>query len=322
MTQRGRRRQRRRGSVTSKLAIAVAAILALVAIAVIGVTSWVLNVAADAPSLASCKHAERHGNSVIYAANGEFLGAIASPEASDPVPVAKLPRQLQRATVAIEDQRFYEHGGLDTLGILRAGVTDLEAGEAVEGGSTITQQLVRNLCITHPKKTIERKIEEAKLALEYSEHHSKRQILGQYLNTATYGTVEGSTAVGVGAAAQFYFSRPVWKLDTAQMALLAGLPQAPSQYNPMLYPRAAKARRNEVLQKMAKLGYLAPSRARALEARGLGLSPSHDYFDHHEPYFFDYVEHLLIAHYGAATVRRGGLQVHTTLSPELQRVGR
>ncbi|MBS1887381.1 MAG: transglycosylase domain-containing protein [Actinobacteria bacterium] len=323
MTQRGRRRQRRRGSLGGKVAIAAGVVVALVAVAVIGVTSWVLNVAADAPSLASCEHAQRHGNSVIWAANGERLGAIASPEASEPVPAAKLPRKLELATVAIEDQRFYQHGGLDTLGILRAAVTDLEAGEAVEGGSTITQQLVRSLCIAHPQKTLERKIEEAKLALEYSEHHSKNQILGQYLNTATYGTVEGATAVGVGAASQIYFSRPVWKLDVGQMALLAGLPQAPSEYNPLLNPRAAKARRDEVLQKMASLGFLAPRRARALEARGLGLSPSRrGYFAHREPYFFDYVEHLLIQHYGAAEVRDGGLQVHTTLSPELQRVGR
>jgi penicillin-binding protein 1A len=303
------------------MAIVAGVILALIAIAVIGVTSWVLNVAADAPSLASCKQAEKHGNSVIYAANGERLGAIVSPEASVPVKVAKIPRKLELATVAIEDQRFYQHGGVDTLGILRAAVTDLEAGEAVEGGSTITQQLVRSLCIAHPEKNIERKIVEAKLALEYSEHHSKRQILGQYLNTATYGTIEGSTAVGVGAASRIYFSRPVWKLDTAQLALLAGLPQAPSEYNPLLYPRAAKARRNEVLQKMAKLGYLAPPRARALERKGLGLDVSHGFFAHQEPYFFDYVEHLLIGYYGASTVRRGGLQVHTTLSPELQRVG-
>ena len=322
MTQRGRRRQRRRGSIGTKVAIVAGVILALIAVAVVGVTTWVLNVAADAPSLASCKHAEKHGNSVIYAAGGERLGAIVSPEASDPVGQAKLPRKLELATVAIEDQRFFQHGGLDTLGILRAAVTDLEAGEAVEGGSTITQQLVRNLCIEHPKKTLERKIEEAQLALEYSENHSKRQILGQYLNTATYGTVEGSTMVGVGAAAQIYFSKPVWKLGVEQLALLAGLPQAPSEYNPLLNPRAAKARRNEVLQKMAKLGYLAPPRARALEKRGLELSRSHDYFAHREPYFFDYVEHLLIAHYGAEEVRRGGLQVHTTLSPELQRVGR
>src|ERR1700760_1348132 len=322
MTQRGRRRQRRRGSAAGKLAIVAGTVLALVAIAVIAVTSWVLNVAADAPSLASCKQAERHGNSVIYAANGERLGAIASPQARAPVPVGELPRRLELATVAIEDQRFFQHGGLDAQGILRAAVTDVEAGEAAQGGSTITQQLVRNLCIEHPEKNIERKIVEAKLAPEYSQHPSKRQILGQYLNTATYGTIEGATAVGVGAASKIYFSRPVWKLGTVQLALLAGLPQAPSEYNPLLYPKAAKARRNEVLRKMAKLGYLAPRRARALEKRGLGLRVSHGYFDHQEPYFFDYVEHLLIAHYGAREVRRGGLQGHTTLSPELQRVGR
>lgn len=321
MTQRGRRRQRRRGSVGSKVAVIAGVFVALIAIAVIGVTTWVLNVAADAPPLTSCKPAESHANSVIYAANGERLGAIASPTASAPVKLAKLPRQLQMATVSIEDQRFFEHGGLDTLGILRAAITDVEAGEAVEGGSTITQQLVRNLCIAHPKKTIERKIEEAKLALEYAEHHSKRQILGQYLNTATYGTVEGATMVGVGAASLIYFSRPVWKLDTAQMALLAGLPQAPSEYNPLLYPGAAKARRNEVLQKMAKLGYLAPPRARALEHEGLGLNASQAYFAHREPYFFDYVENLLIQHYGAQEVREGGLQVHTTIDPRLQRIG-
>jgi penicillin-binding protein 1A len=308
--------------VGTKVAIAIGVILAVIAIGVIGVTSWVLNVAADAPSLASCKHAERHGNSVIYAANGERLGAIVSPEASAPVGQKRIPRKLELATVAIEDQRFFQHGGLDTQGILRAALADIEAGEAVEGGSTITQQLVRNLCIEHPKKTIERKIEEAKLALEYSEQHTKRQILGQYLNTATYGTVEGSTAVGVGAASEIYFSRPVWKLDTVQMAMLAGLPQAPSQYNPLLDPKAAKVRRNEVLRKMAKLGYLAPERARQLETHDLELSPSHDYFDHKEPYFFDYVEHLLIADYGADETRQGGLQVHTTISPELQRVGR
>ena len=322
MTQRARRRQRRRVGLGSKLLIALGGVLVVLAIAAIAVTSWVLGVAADAPSLAACKPVSRGGNTVVYAADDSKLGIVASSEARAPVSIDRIPKSVQHATVAIEDQRFYEHGGLDTEGILRAAVKDLEAGEAVEGGSTITQQLVRNLCIAHPKKTIERKIEEAKLALEYSEHHSKRQILGQYLNTATYGTVEGSTAVGVGAAAQIYFGKPVWKLDTVQLALLAGLPQAPSEYNPLLNPKAAKARRNEVLQKMAKLGYLAPSRARKLEQQDLELSPSHDYFAHREPYFFDYVEHLLIQHYGAEEVRRGGLQVHTTLSPELQRVGR
>ncbi len=132
-----------------------------------------------------------------------------------PVAIERIPRSLQLATVAIEDQRFYEHGGIDTEGIIRAAVKDVEAGEAVEGGSTITQQLVRNLCIQNPERNLERKIVEAKLAEEYAERHTPREILGSYLNIASYGTVEGSTAVGVGAASRIYFSKPVSEAEPA-----------------------------------------------------------------------------------------------------------
>jgi len=190
----------------------------------------------------------------------------------------------------------------------------------VEGGSTITQQLVRSLCIPDPEQTLERKIIEAKLAQEYAERHSRREILGAYLNVATYGTVEGATAVGVGAASRIYFSRPVWKLNLRQAALLAGLPQSPSRYNPILYPERAKVRRGEVLRQMADLGYITEERARAISAGGLGLDVSRSYFRHREPFFFDYVENRLIDAYGAGRVRNGGLRVHTTLAPALQRV--
>jgi penicillin-binding protein 1A len=321
MTQRTRRRQRRRGGIGSKLLIVLGAAFALVAIAVIAVTSWVLDVAADAPSLSSCKPIEHGGNSTLYAADGSKLGVIASSEARDPVSIERIPRTLQLATVAIEDQRFYEHGGVDVEGIARAAIKDLQAGEAVEGGSTITQQLVRNLCIPDPERNIERKIVEAKLADEYTKRHSRKEILGSYLNIASYGTIEGSTAVGVGAASRIYFSRPVWKLDLARAAMLAGLPQAPSEYNPILSPRAALARRNDVLRQMAKLGFVSEERARAASERGLGLRVSGSYFEHRQPYFFDYVENRLIQRYGVNTVRRGGLEVHTTIDPELQRSG-
>jgi penicillin-binding protein 1A len=321
MTQRNRRRQRRRGGVGGKLLLVLGSVAILIGLAVIGVTSWVLDVAAKAPSLASCKAVEHGGNSIVYAADGSRLGVIDSSIAQTPVPIARIPKSLQQATVAIEDQRFYEHGGLDTEGILRAGLKDLEAGEAVEGGSTITQQLVRNLCIANPQRNLERKIIEAKLAIEYAERHSRREILGSYLNIAPYGTIEGATAVGVGAASRFYFSKPVWKLSLPQAALLAGLPQAPSEYNPILNPRLALGRRNEVLRKMAKLGWITPDRARAAIAAGLGLDVSGGYFRHRQPYFFDYVENQLIEKYGVKTVRQGGLRVHTTIDPGLQRVG-
>ncbi|HEX8051003.1 MAG TPA: penicillin-binding transpeptidase domain-containing protein, partial [Solirubrobacterales bacterium] len=166
-----------------------------------------------------------------------------------------------------------------------------------------------------------RKIEEAQLAVEYSERHTRREILGSYLNIASYGTVEGSTAVGVGAAAKIFFSKPVWKLTLPQSALLAGLPQAPSQYNPLLAPAAAKARRNQVLRQMAKLGYVSEERAKRVMASGLRVDLDEGYFEHRQPYFFDYVENRLIEIYGANTVRRGGLEVQTTIDPELQRVG-
>jgi len=236
------------------------------------------------------------------------------------VPWSDLPLDIRNAAVAIEDERFYHHKGVDYNSIVRAGVRNLESGKTVQGGSTITQQLVRNLCISHPARNLERKIVEAKLAIEYTQHHSKREILGQYLNIASYGTVDGSTAVGVGAASKIYFSRPVWKLTLEQAALLAGLPQAPSEYNPILNPRGALARRDEVLGKMAKLGYVSHARAAAAERSGLELDLSNSYFKHRQPYFFDYVENKLISKYGVNTVRKGGLKVYTTIDPKLQEV--
>ena len=192
MTQRTRRRQRRHGGIGAKLLLVFGGVFAVLAIAAIAVTSWVLDVAAEAPSLATCKPIDKGGNTVLYAADGSKLGLVASPEARSLVSIDRVPKSLQLATVAIEDQRFYQHGGVDYEGILRAAVKDLEAGEAVEGGSTITQQLVRNLCIENPKRNLERKIVEAQLAIEYSERHSRKEILGSYLNVASYGTVEGT----------------------------------------------------------------------------------------------------------------------------------
>ncbi len=191
MTQRNRRRQRRRGGVGSKLLFIAAGIVVAIGLGAVAVASWVLDVAAEAPSLAACEKVDRSGNTVLYAGDGSRLGLVVSDEAHQPVSIERVPKRLQLATVAIEDERFYEHGGIDQEGIARAALKNLEAGEIVEGGSTITQQLVRNLCIRNPKRDLERKIVEAQLAIEYAERHSRRQILGQYLNTASYGTVEG-----------------------------------------------------------------------------------------------------------------------------------
>ena len=157
MAQRNRRRQRRRGGIGGKLALLGGTLFVVLVLGVFAIASWVLNVAADAPSLAACKQVDRTGNSAIYAGDGSKLGLISSDEARDPIVIERIPKQLQLATVAIEDQRFYEHGGVDPEGILRAGLKNLEAGKTVEGGSTITQQLVRHLCLHNPKRDLKRK---------------------------------------------------------------------------------------------------------------------------------------------------------------------
>ena len=321
MTQRNRRRHRRRGGARSKLLFVAGGALAVGAVMAIGVASWVLDVAAQAPPLSSCRPIDKGGNSILIAADGSRLGYIASDEARTPVSIDRVPEDLKYATVAIEDERFFQHDGIDYEGGVRALIENLEAGKIVQGGSTITMQLMRNLCISDPKRNLERKIQEAELALEYETKFPKREILGKYLNGASYGTINGSTAVGVQAASRIYFSRPVWKLTLEQAALLAGLPQAPSDHNPILNPSGALARRNGVLSNMAKLGYI--SRRRALEGqqRGLGLNLSDTYFTRRQPYFFDYVEDKLIEEYGVNTVRRGGLRVYTTVDPALQEIG-
>ena len=321
MTQRNRRRHRRRGGGRSKFLFVAGGACALIGVILIGVASWVLDVAAKAPPLSNCRPIDKGGNSILIAGDGSRLGYIASDEARTPVSIDRVPTDLEYATVAIEDERFFDHDGIDYEGGIRALVENLEAGEIVQGGSTITMQLMRNLCITDPKRNLERKIQEAELSLEYERKHSKEDILGKYLNTASYGTISGSTAVGVQAASRIYFSKPVWKLTLEQAALLAGLPQAPSDYNPILNPRGALARRNEVLAKMAHLGYISRERALEGQQRGLGLKLSDTYFTRRQPYFFDYVEDKLIEAYGVNTVRKGGLRVYTTVEPKLQEVG-
>jgi penicillin-binding protein 1A len=319
MTQRGRNRYRRSGgSAGRKLLVVFGVLLAATLIPVAGVGIWVLSVRADTPPLDQLKPVKEGANSVVFAADGGRLGYIQSDTIRHPVSAERIPQVLDHATVAIEDEHFYEHGGIDYGAIIRAGWEDLKAGAAVQGGSTITQQLVRNLYIADPEETIERKIREATWAEEYEREYSKQQILTKYLNTASYGTTDGRTAVGVQAAAETYFSKPVSRLDLADAALIAGLPQAPSEYNPFLNPKGAVERRNDVLQAMARQGYISQSEYEDALQAGLGLNRGRKYETIREPYFFDYVTQELIDKYGVNTVRNGGLKVHTTIDPELQ----
>jgi penicillin-binding protein 1A len=294
-------------------------VLAAVGIALASVGLWVESILADTPSIEELKPIERGQTSKVYASDGSFLGTIQASIVREPVDFDKIPHDLKEATVAIEDEHFMTHDGVDWGAVVRAAVENAEAGfEVKQGGSTITQQLVKNLYIHDPQETLERKIREAKLAMELEEEHSKPWILNEYLNTASYGTNDGRTAVGVKAAAEVYFNKDVSNLDLDESALLAGLPQAPSQYNPFGNPHQAKLRRNEVLEKMYEQGYIDRADYQQAKNDGLGLDAGNKYETIHEPYFFDYVTQELIERYGVQQVREGGLKVYTTINPTLQ----
>src|SRR5215211_6075046 len=316
--QRQQRRRRRRGGARSKTLLALGVLGIVVAIGLLSVAGYVLAVASTAPELSELKPNDKGQSSVIFAADGSRLGYVQSDTVRTPVGWYDMPRDLRNATVAIEDERFYEHKGVDYGAIIRAGVRNIESGKTVQGGSTITQQLVRALYIKDPKQSFARKIREAKLASELERKHSKRWILENYLNDIPYGTVGGRTAIGVEAAAVTYFAKHARGLTLAESAMIAGLPQAPSEYNPFRNPTAAVERRNEVLQAMVKNGLLDPARADAAAQAPLGLRHGTRYTQRREPYFFDYVQDELIKRYGVGVYRRGGLKVHTTVNPKLQ----
>ena len=184
-------------------------------------------------------------------------GAIQSDELRTPVGWSEIPATLKNATVAIEDQRFYKDNGVDVTGIFRAAVKDLAHGQALQGGLDDHDAAgAQPLPGRRRAHAAGRRSSRRSSRSNTTKHHSKQSILNSYLNSVPYGTVGGQTMIGVQAAARIFFNKPVSQLDLEQSALLAGLPQAPSQYNPFLYPAVAKQRRNEVLAKMAELHYI------------------------------------------------------------------
>jgi penicillin-binding protein 1A len=314
-----RRRRKPHHPIWHKIAIPLGILAALVAVAGGIAAAWALNVYNSAPPLKSLKPVQKGRSSAIYAADGSLIGFIRSENVRQPLPEKAQPQVLRDATIAIEDKNFFHHGALDYEGIARAAWKDaLAGGKPVQGASTITQQLVRNLYIHNPENTLKRKLIEAHLAVELEEAHDKDWILTQYLNSAPYGTVEGQTAVGAEAASQTYFSKPAKQLNLVQAALLAGLPQAPSEYNPFLDPKAALKRRNEVLMVMHEQGYINGEEYKNARTRGLGLDPGNKYQVIKDPFLFDMVQNELIDKYGINTVRKGGLKAYTTIDPDLQ----
>jgi penicillin-binding protein 1A len=313
-----RRRKRRRVARSRRrrqsVLLALLAVLGVALAAAIGTGASVYAFGSSC-DLSVLKPAGLGQNSIVYASDGSLLGVIPSERNRQPVPLKRMSPWIPRATVAIEDRRFYEHGGVDPEGIARAFWEDVRAGEVVQGGSTITQQLVRNLYIGR-ERTLERKVKEACLAIKLDRERSKNAILADYVNLVPYGNL----AYGIEAAAQTYFSRHARDLNLPQAALLAGLPQAPTDYEPFGHPDRALARRNQVLASMFQGGRITRAQYEWASSRGLNLKPGRLYKTIREPYFFSYVREELVREYGAATVHSGGLKVYTTINPGWQRV--
>ena len=289
----------------------------LVAVAGIGAAGWVLSVASSAPNINQLKPRVPGQLSEVFASNGDLLGYLSSDVIRSPVAEHVIPLELRQATVAIEDRRFWSHGGVDYEGILRAAIKDLFEGGGIQGGSTLTMQLVNNVYLPENVKAhhnVRYKIIQAKLANQLASEHTKNWILTQYLNDVPYGTTNGQTAIGVAAASQMFFDKPVGQIDLAQAALLAGLPQAPSEYNPFLYPGVARSRRTSVLKAMYSAGYITQPQEQAAIASPLQVHPNDAYQTVQQPYVFEYVQQQLVAKLGQATVDRGGLKIHTTIN--------
>jgi len=257
-------------------------------------------------------------NTRIYDKDKKLLGIVAGETNRTVVASNRIPRVLKDATVAIEDKRFYSHDGVDYYRLAGAAVRDLESRSASQGGSTITMQLVKNLYDPQAGRTLSKKIEEAYLAYQYEKKYTKDEILARYLNGVFYG----QNAVGVQAASLTFFDKDVDKITLPQAALLAGLPQAPTSYNPFGNPVDARARRNLVLDQMAQQGYITPERATQAKAAGLGLKKGQAYKRTREEYFFEYVRQQLIDRYGEKEVQQGGFKVYTTIDPVLQSAAR
>ncbi|HZO35743.1 MAG TPA: transglycosylase domain-containing protein [Solirubrobacteraceae bacterium] len=309
------------------LVLALGGFFTLVAVTLLGIVGYVIAVAASAPSLSSLQPVPQGESSAVYAADGQRLGFIQSPILRTPIASSAIPLAVKQATVAIEDRRFYAHKGVDFEGIVRAAMKNLQSHETVQGGSTLTMQLIKNL---YPREDGKRdykvKIREAKLAEELENEHpgrvGKDWILTKYLNSVPYGTAGGQEAVGIQAAARIFFNKPASQLTLSEAALLAGLPQAPTQYNPRFQPAAALRRRNEVLDQMVRAKSITPAQAAEAKAEPPGLAPSHYYTERREGYFFDYVISELTRRYGADTVQKGGLRIYTTLDLRKQRAAR
>ncbi|BEU87729.1 hypothetical protein TAMA11512_11930 [Selenomonas sp. TAMA-11512] len=252
-------------------------------------------------------------SSHIYDINGNEIANVHATENREPVKLSQVPINLQNAFIAVEDNRFYEHSGVDPRGILRAVFKNVMGGEVAEGGSTITQQLAKNAYLTQ-ERTLKRKIQEVFLALQLERQYTKQEILEFYLNQIYFG----QGAYGVQAAAQTYYGKNVEDLDLNECAMLAGLPKSPNYYSPASNLDAAQERKGVVLDQMVKYDYITSGEASKVR----NVAPTIIQKSANEAkvgaYFLDYVTQQLIERYGADAVYKEGLKVYTTIDMDMQ----
>ena len=283
--------------------------------AVLALASWF----SDLPDYRSADAFNTSLPTYVYASDGKTVLARFQLEYREPVKMTEISDDLVNATLAIEDARYYEHSGVDYYGVVRALVNNLVGG-SLEGGSTITQQFVRNTILAGEMDdiSIKRKVREAYIALQLEKMYSKDDVLLMYLNTINYG----AGAHGVEAAAQRYFSKHARKLTLAESALLAGIPQSPTYNDPIQYPERALERRNIVLSRMLNEHFITEEAYKKAKSEPLGLRPK-DISDDGIvafPYFTSYVRYLLYNNYdlSESDILKGGLTVYTTLDVDKQ----
>ncbi|MHB1293609.1 MAG: penicillin-binding protein 1C [Anaerolineae bacterium] len=292
-------------------------ILCLLA-AVVALAAYRPDLVFDLPSPSTIRESALAPSSLMLDRNGKLLYEMIDPDAGPHQPLAleEIPLALRQAVIATEDASFYSNPGVDAWAIVRALWTNLRGGEILSGGSTITQQLARNLLMAEDERravTLKRKLREALLAYHLTRTLSKDEILALYLNEVYLGNM----AYGVEAAARAYLGKPVGQLDLAECAMLAGLPQSPAAYNPLSDPEAAKERQTVVLGLIAKAGYI--SEEEAALAREEPLQFASDAYPINAPHFVMAARDELSDLVGEEAIRRGGLRVHTTLDLNLQR---
>jgi 1A family penicillin-binding protein len=292
----------------------------LILCVIVGVAGliWYGRAIADLPSIGHLENKLSIPSSYVYDRQGRLLvELLAGAEGKHaPLPLERIPRALRQAVLATEDASFYYNPGFSPRGIVRSAWLNLRSGYVVAGGSTITQQLVRNLFMEPAERydqTLERKAREATLAVRLTARHSKDEILALYLNQTYFGNF----AYGVDAAAQAYFGAPAEELDLAQCALLAGLVQSPALYNPYTHGEAALQRQRVVLNLMARHGYLTPAEADLAAGEPLHFAASP--FPIEAPHFAMYVADILERELGTERLRQGNLRVYTTLDLDMQR---